>query len=196
MYGLPCFGKTWRCHLRHSETFEMKQSLRGVTQFFIIPRGENLFSKGKVTNLKISGFFSGNYIHSISSTPPSPPALPYPVWIGLFQRNPKRGGWGHTFLKKSPGMFKFVILPLEVLENTSFHPWNSWKALWHRLEIPRPKTKTHRISTWVFFNTPGNSTSILVDLWNFHLIVFQNPWRFNVLNPTPPHHPLVCFFLK
>ena len=41
------------------------------------------------------------------------------------------------------GIFKYVLLPLEILEKTSFHPWKFCKIVWHPLEIPRSKTKTH-----------------------------------------------------
>ena len=38
---------------------------RGDTQFCRVCRGKNLFSQGKETNLKISGFFSEKYLANI-----------------------------------------------------------------------------------------------------------------------------------
>ena len=53
-------------------------------------------------------------------------------------------GRGNTFLKKHPGIFWFVTLPLEIPEKTNFHPW---KLVW-------PMKILHGF----FLNTPGNST--------------------------------------
>ena len=48
----------------------------------------------------------------------------------------------------------FSLLPLEIPEKTSFHPWKFWKIVWDCSEIPRSKTKTHENSTWVFLEHP------------------------------------------
>ena len=81
-------------------------------------------------------------------------------------------GWGCSFLKKSPGLFWFVILSLEILEERSFHPWKFCKILWHALEISRPKTKTYVNSTsfsWTLLETP----LFLIRSWNFHMLFLQ-----------------------
>ena len=33
------------------------------------------------------------------------------ICIRFFQKKSKQGSWGHAFLKKTPGIFKFVTLP-------------------------------------------------------------------------------------
>ena len=50
---------------------------------------------------------------------------------GIFQRNPNRGDGGYTFsLKKSPGCFRFVTLPLEILDKKNFlYPWKFCKIV-------------------------------------------------------------------
>ena len=35
--------------------------------------------------------------------------------ITMDRKNPKRGGSRFTFLKRTPGIFKFVTLPLEII---------------------------------------------------------------------------------
>ena len=47
----------------------------------------------------------------------------------------------------SPGVFRFVTLPLEIPEKTIFHPWKFCKIVWHPLETPKSKIKTHLKST-------------------------------------------------
>ena len=106
---------------------------------------------------------------------------------GLFQKNPN-GRWGYTFLKRSPGNFRFVTLSKEIPGRMRFYHWKFCKFVWHPLEIPKSKTKTHgnstlvflehpwkfhlflltpRISTFLFFNTPRNSMSSTPPVWIF-----------------------------
>ena len=79
--------------------------------------------------------------------------------VGLFQKNPNRGDEGYTFfLKKKPGFFRFVTLPLEILDKKNFlYPWKFCKIVLHPLGIPRSKTKTHenstKLSSWKFCKT-------------------------------------------
>ena len=54
------------------------------------------------------------------------------------------------FWKPLSGIFRFVTLPSEIPEKTSFYPQKFCKIVWHPLEIPRSKTKTHWNSTWIF----------------------------------------------
>ena len=49
--------------------------------------------------------------------------------LRVISEKPKQGSWGYAFLKKTPGIFRFVILPLDILEKTSFHPWKFCKVL-------------------------------------------------------------------
>ena len=85
----------------------------------------------------------------------------------------RQGGWEYTFLKKPPGIFRFVTLTLEIPKKKSFYPWKFCKIVWHLLEVSRPKSKTHGHgnSHDFFMNTPGNSNSFLIKSWNFHLLL-------------------------
>ena len=69
------------------------------------------------------------------------------------------GGSGYTFLKT--WSFSFFLLyswkfQTKLSSNTGiFH-----KIVLDPLKIPRPKTKT-----------PGNSTSVLINTWKFHMLI-------------------------
>ena len=85
------------------------------------------------------------------------------------------------FFEKTSGTFRFVwlyrfvdFIPLEILEKTSFYPWKFCRFVWHLLEIPRLKTKTHGNFTshdWKFITSSlhhlWKSTSFLVDPLEF-----------------------------
>ena len=82
-------------------------------------------------------------------------------------------GRGNTFLKKRPGIFWFVTLPLEIPEKTNFHPW---KLVWpmkilHGFFLNTPGNST--FFNWplefsrFFFNSPGNSMSSTLPFWIF-----------------------------
>ena len=90
--------------------------------------------------------------------------------------------WGYTFLKTPPVIFRFVILPLEILLKKNFHPWTFSKIAWHLLEIPWSKTKTYGNSTWVFLEHPWKFPLFSIYLWNFHMLFLQYHWKFHVLN--------------
>ena len=90
----------------------------------------------------------------------------------------KWGGCGlrliYTFLKKLSWIFKFVTLPLEILEKRRFHsPLEICKIAWNS-KIKEDPWKFH-ISFCISWNTPGNSTSFLIDPWNFHIFL-QYPY--------------------
>ena len=102
--------------------------------------------------------------------------------IELFQKKSRQGGWGYTFLKNPPGIFRFVALPLEIPERTSFHHWRFCKIVWHSLKIPRSKTKTHGNSTWFFLEHPWKFYFFLIDSWNFGILFLHYPWKFPILN--------------
>ena len=99
------------------------------------------------------------------------------------EKKPNRGGWGYTFLKEIPGIFRFVILPIEIPEKTSFHPWKFCKVVWHPLEIPSSKTKTYGNSIWVFLEDP----------WKFHFF-FNWPLEFQYAVSSVALG-IPCFFL-
>ena len=92
------------------------------------------------------------------------------------------GGWGHTFLKKAPGIFKFVTLPLEICDKVVLHPWKFHKIVLHPLEFPRPKTKTLGNST-IFSWSP---LKILLFYWplEFPHSIFSIPLE--IPCPQPP----------
>ena len=95
------------------------------------------------------------------------------------QKKSKQGGWGYTFLKSLPRNFRFVILPQEILQKKSFYPWKFCKFVWHPLEIPKSKIKTHGNSTIVFLEHP----------WNFHFL-FYWPLDFpHAFSSRPPEIP-------
>ena len=78
------------------------------------------------------------------------------------------------FLKKNPGIFRFVTLPVKIPDKMKVRPWNlklSYKTL---IETPRPKTKTHGgNSTWFFLMTPPwKLHPFFADPWNFHSLFF------------------------
>ena len=82
---------------------------------------------------------------------------------------------GYFKKEKNCGPFSFVTL--EIPDKMKLRP-SALEKLLHPMELPEPKTKT-------FFSTPGNanSDSFLIDLWNFHNIIFQySPKKFQVLN--------------
>ena len=110
--------------------------------------------------------------------------FPYFGNYGLFQKKTKQGGLRIYFLKTPPEDFRFVTLPLEIPEKTSFH-----------LEIQQNcvtslrNSKVKNQNPWKFhmsfyLNTHGKSASFSIDPWNFYILFLQYPWKFHVLNPT------------
>ena len=87
---------------------------------------------------------------------------------GLFQKKTKQERGLKIYFSEPPpppGIFRFVTLPLEVTEKTSFHSRKFCKIVWQPLEIPRSKTKTHGNFIWAF----------LEHSWSFH---FYFNWCF------------------
>ena len=97
---------------------------------------------------------------------------------GLAWRNKNWKGesWGHTtqFFWRTPGIFRFVTLSLEIPDKKSFilleilqnsnsknqDPWKFHMIFsWLCLEIPHCAWKFPGVSTCYFFNTPQNSMS-------------------------------------
>ena len=85
---------------------------------------------------------------------------------------------------------KFPVTSLERKqafgEKNKLHPcWKFCKIVWH-------PNKTHGNSIWVFLEHPclGNSTSFLIDPWNFHMLFLQYPSKFHVPQPL-----LLCWHL-
>ena len=72
------------------------------------------------------------------------------------------------FFQKTPGVFRFVTLSLEILEKTKLLRI-FYKIVLHSLGISRPKTKIHGSST-CFFLIRWKFHSFLLDFWNFHIL--------------------------
>ena len=118
--------------------------------------------------------------------------------LGYYRKNPNRWGerggrsWGHTFLNKNPGVFRFGTLPLDILDKTKLYPWKFRKIVLHPFENPRSKTKVH-----------GNSTFFLDHTWRFHFF-FNWPLEFpQDISSVPLEVPcpiacntwIVCFII-
>ena len=102
--------------------------------------------------------------------------------LGYSRKNPNREGLWYTFLKNTE-IFRFATLTLEILEETGFHHWKLLKNCVtplgnYKVKNARPMEIPHEF----FLSTPQNSTSLLNDPWNFHMLLLQYPWKFHVLN--------------
>ena len=93
-------------------------------------------------------------------------SIPERLQTGKGVRGVGVGGGRYISLKPSSGNFRFVTLPFEILEKTSF--WN-WKFHGQK---PRPKEISHQF----FFETHRNSTSFLIGPWDFYMPFLQYPW--------------------
>ena len=128
--------------------------------------------------------------------------------VGLFQKNPNRRNWGHTFFKKKP-----VTLPLEILDKKSFlYNWKFCKIVLHPLEIQNQfKIQDQKIRLMKIQKsfTDGNSVKLFNTLWSPTEIALlfllnsrisgwyflQYPRKFHVLNPPPPHLDLIYIYI-
>ena len=132
--------------------------------------------------------------------------MPCLDWVIIFQKKIQTGAimedW-RTFLWKNLRMYRFVTLRLEIPEKKVIHPRIFCKIVIHSffgLKISRPKAKTHGNSTWFFLDqliTPRNSTSFLIDPWNFLMLFLKYPCNLHVLDPLfslPP--PCFSIFLE
>ena len=130
--------------------------------------------------------------------------MPCLDWVIVFQKKIQTGsrlGLEDIFVEKTPGIFRFVTLPLGISEKKRVHPRKLCKIVVHSffgLEISRLKTKTHGNSAWFFLDqlvTPRNSTSCLTDPWNFLMVVLQYTCKLHVLNPLSSLPPTPCFWI-
>ena len=78
-------------------------------------------------------------------------SCPYFSIFGLFQKKIRRL-FETYFFQKIPGIFRFAILSLEILEKAKLHLRKFHKIVLQPLGISRPETKTHGNSTWFFFD--------------------------------------------
>ena len=73
-------------------------------------------------------------------------SCPYFSIFGLFQKKIRRL-FETYFFQKIPGIFRFAILSLEILEKAKLHLRKFHKIVLQPLGISRPETKTHGNST-------------------------------------------------
>ena len=110
--------------------------------------------------------------------------MPIKFSLGSSREHPssKGGSRGHAFLKK-----KLEILGL------SLYSWKFWRKKTSSPEIlqncyklskfqAKQKPRPLEISHDFFLITPENSTSFLIEPWNFYMLFLQYPWKFHVLN--------------
>ena len=109
-------------------------------------------------------------------------------YMDYSRKNLNRRGWGHNFWKKTPGIFRFVTLPLEVLGKMKLTPGNSTKLCYTYWNFQGQKPRPMEIPHDFFWITPVNSTSFCIDPRNFHILFIQYSWKFHVFNL------LVCIF--
>ena len=64
----------------------------------------------------------------------------------------KQGGWEYTFLKKPPGIFRFVTLTLEIPKKKSFYPWKFCKIVWQKTRLMA--MEIHMIFSWTHLEIP------------------------------------------
>ena len=67
--------------------------------------------------------------------------------IGLFQGKVKPVGLRAYFFKQKPKSFRFVTLPLDILDKIKFYPYKFRKIALYLLEIIRLKMTTYVNST-------------------------------------------------
>ena len=84
------------------------------------------------------------------------------------------------------------LYPKKSRRKKAFAPGNSANLCNTPWKFQSQKPRLMEIPHYFFLNTPGISTSFLVDPWNFHMLFLQDPRKFHVLNPPPP--PIWIFF--
>ena len=87
--------------------------------------------------------------------------------MGYSRKKFKHGGWGYTFLKNTPGIFRFVTLSFEIPEERTFHPWKFCKIVWRTLksQIKIKQIKKNKQFDWL-------EVSIVSDKSNKHNRVY------------------------
>ena len=104
------------------------------------------------------------------------------------RKNPKK--WGVEdilFWKKKPGIFTFVTLTLEISEKKRFQLQKCFEIMWHPLEIPRSKTKTHGNSAWFFPDHPWKLDFFFNWPPEFSHVPYSVLLELPYPQPSPPH---------
>ena len=113
--------------------------------------------------------------------------VPKHFWrtVGYSRKNPNNEVKNTLFWKKNPGIFRFITLPLEICEKTSFVPWKFCEMVQHprnsKVKNQDP-WKFHMNFSWTTLEIP---LLFLIDPWNFHRLFLQYLSKFYVLNPLP-----------
>ena len=118
--------------------------------------------------------------------------LAYAPELGYSRKNPNKGCCGHNFLKKTPGIFRFVTLPLEIRDELKLHHSKFHQIMLHPFGISKSINQDPWKFHTIFLIMHGSSTSFFIGPWNFHILFLQPPWKFHVLIPLSP----VCFFVE
>ena len=87
------------------------------------------------------------------------------------------------FLKPLLELLDLSFYPQKFRRKQAFTPGNSAKLCDNPRKFQDQKSRPIEIPHYFFLNTPGNSTSFLIDPWNFHVLFLKYPWKFHVLNP-------------
>ena len=119
--------------------------------------------------------------------------LAYNSELGYSGKKPNRGCWRHTFLKKNPGIFRFVLLPLEIQNKIKLHLWKFHQIVSHPLEFQRSKTNTHRNFTLFFAWSCLEIPLLFLLTLGVSRFYFFNPLEIPCSqHPLSPH----CFFFS
>ena len=103
-------------------------------------------------------------------------------WVKLKWVIPEKSKQGEpTFLKK-PGLFRFVRLPLEILDKTKHYSWKFGKICYTTWKFQDQKQRTLKDLHSFFLITPGDSTSFLIDPWIFCMLFLQ----YALTSPSSP----------
>ena len=78
------------------------------------------------------------------------------------------------------------LFPKKCQRKQAFTPWNSSKLFDSLWKSQGQKPRTMKVPYKFFLNIHGNSTSSLIDVWNFHMLFLQYPWKIHASKPTTP----------
>ena len=80
--------------------------------------------------------------------------------MGYSRKNPNGAGGVRIYFFENLEFFIFLLYSWKFQTKQSSNPGIFHKIVLDPLKIPRPKTKT-----------PGNSTSVLINTWKFHMLI-------------------------
>ena len=125
--------------------------------------------------------------------------------VGLFQKNPNRRNWGHTFLKKNLDLLDLSLYPWKFWTKKAFFTtgnfvklcYTPWKFQDQKIRLMKIQKSFTDGSSVKLFNTLWSPTEIAllfqlnsrISAWYF----LQYPRKFHVLNP--PHLDLIYIYI-